>query len=257
MTGAGPFTQQFCAILKERLPSARASAVGTFVVEVTLADGRVLRADWSQHWPDCRSDPSGRAEAFGRIAQSIVDLEASRGIRTEAIVPLIRDEGFLERSLRNAPGGTKGIKSEHLAADLWIAYAEDAPNGWKYVPERHPMGLPELRQRAIEHLRAIHKGVKRQQHGDCVMLTDEQYLAASLLLLDEIWESEAGHVGGDLVAAVPTRYILLFTGSDSEQGMASLKAAARDAGAGGTDPLSQALLIRRGGRWEWYRELGA
>ncbi len=89
------------------------------------------------------------------------------------------------------------------------------------------------------------------------MLTAEEHLTASLLLLDEIWESESGQVKGELIAAVPTRYAVLFTGSDSREGLSTLKLAARDVRAHGIDVLSHALLVWRNGRWEEYQNLRA
>ena len=46
---------------------------------------------------------------------------------------------------------------------------------------------------------------------------------ASLLLLEEVWQECKSSVDGDVIAAVPTRDVLLFTGSSSHEGIVALR----------------------------------
>jgi uncharacterized protein YtpQ (UPF0354 family) len=145
------------------------------------------------------------------------------------------------------------VKAEPLAADLWVVYAQDTPESWKYIPDRVPVGLPELRQWGIEHLKRLQPEIESLGNSPCYILTSGEYLAASFLLLDELWTREAWRASGELLATVPTRHILLFAGSESQPGMAVLRDAAREAYANGPDSLSQTLLVRRNNAWEEYR----
>lgn len=89
--------------------------------------------------------------------------------------------------------------------------------------------------------------------GPCLLLADGTY-EASVLLVDKIWERLAPTVEGEIVAAVPARYALLFTGSGSEEGLSEIRKEARRIYAEAPYAISDTLLVRRGGSWQTWRE---
>ena len=91
---------------------------------------------------------------------------------------------------------------------------------------------------------------KRRGTGPVFMLVGDGNYDSSLLLLDKLWDEQAGSVRGDLVAAVPSRSVLLFTGSASPDGVGQLRKAVDEIFTTGDHVVSKALLIRRNGRWE-------
>jgi uncharacterized protein YtpQ (UPF0354 family) len=73
--------------------------------------------------------------------------------------------------------------------------------------------------------------------------------AASLLLVDAIWDQVADLVMGEVVATVPTRNILLFTGSESAQGVRAVQERATELCSLGPHAISDTLIVRSSGTW--------
>ena len=73
------------------------------------------------------------------------------------------------------------------------------------------------------------------------------------LLAENLWDDQAKAVQGEIVAAVPSRDVLMFTGSASAEGLRELRAAA-NLYANGSRAVSTTLIVRRNGRWEKFSE---
>ncbi len=164
------------------------------------------------------------------------------------IVPTIKDQLFIEQA-----GARVSLVKEHLVADLWIVYAMDFPTQISTIkPEMlDELGVrPEsLRELAIENLRNILPPVEHHGEGCWFLLSAGSDYCASLLLLDNIWNQLRASVDGDLVVSVPTRDVVLVTGSNSSEGIAAVRAWAQKAENSGAYAISQTLLRRKDGRW--------
>jgi uncharacterized protein YtpQ (UPF0354 family) len=115
------------------------------------------------------------------------------------------------------------------------------------------LSFPELREQAVANLRGVLPQIER--HGDgstYYMLTAGGDYEASLLLLDDLWQQQEPIVKGDLVAAVPARDVLLFTGSGFNVGLRELQAAVERVSMNGSYLISKTLLVRRDNAWEEY-----
>src|SRR5215469_11730817 len=140
----------------------------------------------------------------------------------EDLVAIIKDSEYFD--VNPAKGQ---MVSDHLAGDIWVVYAVDLPTATQSLNEstlkEMKIDRAELRSLAISNLRRIMPPVQRYGDGPWyVMLAGSDY-AASLLLLDEIWDEMKESVDGDIVAAVPARDIALFTGSSSKEGIQILR----------------------------------
>jgi uncharacterized protein YtpQ (UPF0354 family) len=85
------------------------------------------------------------------------------------------------------------------------------------------------------------------------MVADGNY-ESSLLLAENLWDDQAKAVQGEIVAAVPSRDVLLFTGSASTEGLRELRAAVANLHANGSRAISATLIVRRNGLWEKFSE---
>jgi uncharacterized protein YtpQ (UPF0354 family) len=81
------------------------------------------------------------------------------------------------------------------------------------------------------------------------MLTAGGDYVASILLLDSVWESLAELVDGDIVAVTPSRDVLLFTGSGSQEGLQAIRERADGIVSSGDHVISRTLLRRVKGQW--------
>jgi uncharacterized protein YtpQ (UPF0354 family) len=116
--------------------------------------------------------------------------------------------------------------AESLLPGLCLLFAFDRPDSYEIVLERNVrelgISVSELRNLAIRNLRRRLPAIER--HGDhpAYMLTAGGNLESSLLLLPDLWEQQASWVPGELVAAVPERDVILFTGADSPEGLEAI-----------------------------------
>jgi hypothetical protein len=104
--------------------------------------------------------------------------------------------------------------------------------------------MENLRARAKEKLRIVACGpiFAVFLDGNC---------EASTMLLDELWDVEMrAQIGGDLVAAVPSRDILAVGPADSGAARRELRDVVARLPASSNRVLVQDLFLRRRGRWE-------
>ena len=81
----------------------------------------------------------------------------------------------------------------------------------------------ELKGLAIANLRRILPEVQRHGDGPWYLLTAGGDYVRSLLPFNEIWDQLADTVKGQIVATVPTRDVLLFTGAESAEGVQAIR----------------------------------
>jgi uncharacterized protein YtpQ (UPF0354 family) len=221
-------------------------------VEASLPNGMKTTTQLDNAWSECRENPPARIEWCERLLRSLPVTSSTPDARARNIVPLIRDRQFLDQ----VPQGGS-IKAEHLVADLWIVYAEDTPQSLRYLTGDFPTSFPELRQQAIRYLRSTLPEVRGHGNGPCYMLTAGGNFEASLLLLNEIWDQQAQRVDGELVASVPSRDVVMFTGSHSQAGLTELRAVVHRIHSSGSYPISETLLVWRHGAWQEYSPSGS
>ncbi|MCC6808218.1 MAG: DUF1444 family protein [Deltaproteobacteria bacterium] len=251
---AARFTAIAADMVREALPNATVTVTGELELSVVVG-GQWRKFFLDNAWAESKDDPAKRKTA---IEDRIAALAGTSEVKPsrETVIPMIKDDIYVRgANERMAARGGK-LSGERLAADLWIVYAIDQPKGIAYVSDKELAALAvpaaELRALAIANLRRVLPKIER--HGEAAyMLTAGGSFEASLLLLDDVWDNAAKGIEGELVAAVPTRDVILYTGTQSEAGMASMRASMqRLSGDSVSYPVSQQWLVRRGGKWEPY-----
>src|SRR5262249_43495201 len=138
---------------------------------------------------------------------------------------------------------------EDFSPDLIIAYAEDSPRNIRYLTpadlEKAGIERTALRALACENLKRLLPRIERHETNGLYVLRAGGDYDASLLLLDSIWSGQQLTVQGDLVVAIPTRDLLLVTGSRNAQGIMKIKQLAANASREGSYRLTQKLFVRR------------
>ncbi len=254
------FTRLYAEAVVIRLPGARVKIAGARELTVTLPGNRSLTAYLDNVWNECHQTPADRAEICDRYLNSLVSArnnmdEPADPPATNSIVPVIKDDLFMA-DMRKRVQGTNALVAERLVADLWIAYAVDADNQIRFLTEgdRQKLGIPlaELRPLAVGNLRHVIKEVSSRGEGPLHMITAGGTYEASLLLSDKLWGGMTNVVQGDFVAAVPSRDVLMFTGSGSADAIRKMRATAEEIHKDGSYLISKTLLVRRQGRWEKF-----
>ena len=150
-------------------------------------------------------------------------------------------------------GSKDGPLVRAFSPTLMVNYVVDEPGAHALVRERDvaPDLHEELHRRAVENLRAQveRRSLSFERSGALHLVRLDGQHDASLLLLDELWDppTRIADPEGELVAAVPARSSLCFTGSTAKSGVAELRAAIsrkRDLA------LSPEMFVRRERRWQ-------
>ncbi len=173
------------------------------------------------------------------------------------IVPVIKRSVKMSEEAIRLPERDAPI-DEYLAGDLLVMYAFDLPGRFQFVARRHceALGLDsgELRGLSVRNLVNRRRKPQIKQTDRCAMFVLDGDLEASLLLVDMLWAQLAAQIPGELIAAVPTRDTLAFTGADVDGGVAVLKYAVRRVWENPDTNrkllLTPSLLIRQGTSWQ-------
>jgi uncharacterized protein YtpQ (UPF0354 family) len=251
------FDLQCLKALRKVFPAAKVDLEQDSQIRVDLPgrEGQTIFTD--NAWQIWRSenDQSTREKEFSRWIQGVASFETAllSPISKEAIVPQVKDELYFSQ-ITERFGKPPDVVREHLVADLWIVYAIDSP---KAITTMKPDQLREvgvqqneLRELAKANLKRILPPVER--HGDgssYFMLTAGGDYVASLLLYEEIWDQQNEDVDGSIIAVVPSRDVILFTGSGNQHGLEEMRNSVKRIHETGAYLVSDTLLKRTGLDW--------
>src|SRR5262249_5928147 len=174
----------------------------------------------------------------------------------ERLVPRIYvalpDAGAADITLSQADSPVE----RRLVADLVIFYAFDAGSHYQIVAHRDleqlGMTADELHERALVNLRGLKLDVRAHKGNRIIMLTAGGNYEATLILLPEIWGSVSQMVSGQIIAAVPARDVLDFTGGADREDLADMRRLTSRALEQVDKPLSRTFIRWTGAQWQEY-----
>ena len=257
------FTQQFAEELSKARPGLKVSVVRDLELRVTSADGRDWTSFLGNAYDTYNQDPRAKADVIQRFVAAGLDTIGI--VRDEVdrtrIVPVIKDRPWLEETRQALLSrGAKEVPEhvyEDFSPDLIVLYAEDSPRNIRYLGpkdlELAKIERSELRALACENLKRLLPKIERHGTNGLYIITAGGAYEASLLLLDSIWSKGQMDVTGDVVVAVPTRDLLLVTGSQNRQGIETVRHLAKEASTGGSYRLTQKLFVYRSGRFTEFK----
>jgi uncharacterized protein YtpQ (UPF0354 family) len=240
--------------IREKFAPSRIDFNSPDRLKIETSDNRTFTVHLENLWRQCQVSTEPRIEVVERHLSALAGLigqqkhpPASKG----DVVPTIKDYEYLHLF-----GENPSAAHEHLVGDIWIVYAVDLPTAIKTLSvsdlQDLNIGSDDLRRLAVDNLQRILPEIQKHGVGPWYMLTAGGDYTASLLLMDWIWQQLQESVEGDLVAAVPSRDVLLFTGSGSNDGIQSVRQKVREIHEGGDHVISRTLLRRISGKWHVY-----
>lgn len=249
------FTEEFRAAFAAAMPSATVSAVEPLHVTVEVAEKETARAFLNNAYNEYSRNPAAKADVIAKyVATFVQTAQGPRPLNPEQIVPVIKHRAWLKHV-----GGSKARSKqviEDLNADLVVVYAEDGPENIRYFSavdlEKAGVQRDQVRELAIANLRRILPPPEAVNGPLVSMMTAGGDYVPSLLLLDEIWSGGTLDVEGEIVIAIPTRDVLLFTGSNNKDGVKKLRELAKKTAADGPYSLTDRLFVYRGGKFERF-----
>lgn len=252
------FTTEFVAVLSKALPSHSVVVMEPLRLKIQAENGKESFAFLDNAYNEYLSYPSEKTAIIDRFLNSVIETATkSEELSPQRIVPVIKDSAWLEEM--KLAGINNGLEKapeqvvDDFNDDLVIVYAEDTPTNTNYFSPNNlkdaGIDRKELRALAVSNLRRILPPVETHSGELLSMLTAGGDYVASLLLIDEIWSDGKLTVDGEIVVAVPSRDVILFTGSRNKAGIKKLQEVASKAVAENAYSLTDQLFFYRGGKF--------
>ena len=183
-----------------------------------------------------------------------IEIDPDEQIQLHKLVPVIKDKLWVRETTE------RGLLVHHelIVGDLFTVYAEDHPTQLRYLSQEDIKSLSltseQLRTRSVNNLRKLLPKVERHGEGPTYMLTAGGTFEASLLLVSEVWKSQEPSVSGRVVAAVPARDLILFTGENEREAIVQMREKVREIHQSGNYLISETLLMLDDGKWIPYQQ---
>lgn len=264
---SGAFTETFAAALRKQTPAMQVVVKGELELRITNQAGKESTAYLNNSYSEYRSAPENLDAIIAKYSTAFLEAVPTfdqDNIDRTLITPVIKDRAWLaeiRESMRARAAKETDIPEnvfEPLNHELIIVYAEDSPKNLRYLSPKDlkTAGLKpeELRKLAVENLkRLLPKVAAKGGKGVFMMEADGSY-EASLLLFDSIWQEKKMAIEGDFVVAVPSRDVLLVTGSADKAGIKKVRELAAGIVAEAPYHLTADLFIYRSGQFVKFEE---
>jgi uncharacterized protein YtpQ (UPF0354 family) len=257
------FTREYVAQLCKAMPQAKVEITRDLQLRVIDAAGKETTAFLDNCYSEYQSAPKDKDATIAKYVAAFAEPLIYKGnIDTARITPVIKDKAWLLEIREGLKArGAKEIPEnvfEPLNDELVIVYAEDSPKNMRYLSpkdiEKSGLKKEGLRELAIKNLRTLLPKIEARGGNGVFMITAGGDYEASLLLFDEIWRDKMVQVEGSYIVAVPTRDLLLVTGSKDKAGIAKVREFARKSAAESAYHLIPDLFIYEGGHFVKFEE---
>jgi uncharacterized protein YtpQ (UPF0354 family) len=252
------FTDTFAKRLKAASPASTVTVKGDLAIVAKSSNGRSLEISLTNLYAAYRSDPNQLEELIRTYVAGITQPQEastkSAALDRTRIIPVIKDRPWLDEvngKVRAQAGKDAPLfASEDFNKELVIVYALDDSKRMRFLQADELAGIErdELRTLALENLLRIMPKIQMATNGRFGMMIAGGDYEASLLLYDSIWTDGTVKVKGDIVVAIPTRSMLLVTGSQDRAGLQAMREIVAK-NADGPYRLTTALFVYRKGRF--------
>lgn len=195
-----------------------------------------------------------------RVMYETLETAEDIPVQAEQIVPVIKDEtGFQQhRESTRALGGAveERICFEPLNGQLYVIYAVDTGKSLAYLPPSriNPSGLPmeSIRKQAVDNLMTLLPELTIQGQDGIYLVSADGTYEASLLLFDHLWTPENFEIDGEIVVAIPSRDILIVTGSQAPENLLKMQLSSQEVCRKSSYALTNDMFIRKNDGWALF-----
>ena len=230
-----------------------------------MKDSNEIQIYLNNAYANYKLDPDSIASVITTFRKSSIEFLNNleqKPIQVNKIVPVIKDAGYLDEIyLSTLEKNAKAKKPEYLFDQynekLIILYGEDGENGISYILkddfEKTGIKRDSLLPIALRNLDAVLPEIQRQGDDGLFMLTAGGTYEASIILMKSIWTKEQMPVKGKIVIAIPSRDLLLVTGSENKEGIKKIQDLANETVKNGSYHLIPDLFVWNGDKFEVFK----
>jgi uncharacterized protein YtpQ (UPF0354 family) len=160
---------------------------------------------------------------------------------------------FLEDNKKLNGGKTSNLVYEIYNKQLVMVFTEDSEENINYITTEQfvklNMTVDSLKKIAIKNLPLIVPEITGDKENGLYVFQCGGNYENSLMLLPELFKASNIDIQGDLIISIPTRDLLLVTGSKDKESLKKLKAIATSFYEKGDRPTSPYLFIWKKGKF--------
>ncbi len=255
------FTDKYVQTVVRIHPDAQASIASELEVKIVMPGGKELTSFLDNAYTDYSNQPDNLegilATYIGLLPAAVESDTADYG--KEHIFPVIKDRLYIEQTgkLLEKDGKNK-LVYEQLNDILYIVYAFDTPTAIRFLSEEDlgKLGIERngLRELAMSNLKDALPEI--QLKGDpsslSMIIADGNY-ESSLLLADKLWTKDQFPVKGDIVVYVPTRDVVLITGSEDATNLSKAYDIVNNPEQEWSHMITSEGFVRVNGKWQVFK----
>jgi uncharacterized protein YtpQ (UPF0354 family) len=250
------FLDQFVELLREAAPQFEIQKTGELQLLLKDSKGNESRVFLDNAYTDYAREPASKDELVQRYLGSLLEqTQSDDTIDPSRIVPVIKDRKWLSEVKASAPSMANNVFDEYNE-ELLIVYAVDSPRNIRYLTSENLGALnidrTVLRETAVRNLRALLPEVQEHRGPLVSLITAGADYVSSLLLFDHLWTGTSIKVDGEFVVAIPSRDVLLVSGSRNKAGIEKLRQMSEKAVKESSYSLTATLFVYREGQFRAF-----
>jgi len=258
------FIDKYVSVVTNKITGVQFEIISKLEIKFETSNGKEHISYLDNAYIDYKTDPSNIDNILDLYANSLVESlnmnEKSYG--KERIFPVIKDHAYIEQVgalLKKKNNNDKfPFLYEKLNDVLYVLYAFDTPKSIKFLTDDDIVELGvssnELRNLSKANLKKSIPSI--QIDGDptriSILVADGTY-EASFLLFDNLWTKKQFPVQGEIVVYVPSRDLVLITGSKDLESLAKVQNIVYNSNNEWSHIVAEVGFIRTGGKWEVYK----
>lgn len=252
---ATQFTEQLAESARLLHENCRVEIVQPFELKLTAGQGEESTLYTDNAYGLYLISPENKSDIIQKFVTSFLETQRRNQttIDPERIVPVLKPRTWIQQvnqglTLRGAKKPLDHVFEEYNE-ELIIVYAEDNPKSVRYLStsdlEALHLEKHELRPLSCANLKRLLPSPEIENRNRTYRVMAGGDYDASLLLLEPVWNNGQVQISGELVAAIPSRDILLVVGSHDANGVKQLKLTAQTIFAQAPYALTARLFVFR------------
>ena len=247
------FSTEFAKRLTEKVEGLKIFSINGLEIQTEFENSNEYKHFLNNCYSEYLREPENIEEVFEKYLNSSDSLyKPNTTVNISDILPVIKDERFIQSILEINPNFEKNHTYEKYNSELYIFYVEDTETNINYLNqedfEKLNIEKSELKKIAIENLSNSIEIERHGENGYYMLLADGNY-ESSMILLD-IWNEENFKVKGEIVVGIPSRDLLIITGKNDAENIKKLKQTINEINENGDHLVSEKLFEYKNGKFE-------
>ncbi len=257
------YTKEYASLLQKEMPNSKVIVKAEVTLAIIDKSGKETMAFLDNSYKEYVTTPKDKKQIMAKFIEAFIEPRLqNKVIDTSRITPIIKDRAWLaEIKMAMKARGAKELADhvfEEFNAELVILYAEDSPKNLRYFTTKDlelvNLKVADLKSLAIRNLSKIVPKIEIQSGNGFYIVTAGGNYEASLILFESLWDGVQIKVDGDYVIAIPSRDMLLVTGTKNKEGIKKISELAINIVAEDSYHLTSDLFVRREGKFIKYEK---